>query len=1032
MRQIEDNISLLVQNHFPDFYKEDGQVFVEFVKEYYNWAQESNNHLFFSRNLLEYRDIDSTIDEFLVHYKNKYLADAPVFYDKTRSNVKHSLDFYRSKGTERGTKLVFQEVWGLSDVEIYFPGKDLLKASDGEWYVPVYLEVDLSEKTKTFIGKQIYGSVSGATAFVEGVGRKAVKGKHFDVLFLTGKKGNFVLGDLITADGNLSESPSVIGSLTNIEIEDSGRDFSVGDIVDVISTRLGKQGKARITSVVNSTGKVTFTLVDGGTGYRLITQPIVAEKTLLVANKTSSNVYITDFSVDEIVIQPLANVTFNTSNAYFALGSLFTGSNSIADVATGRVLGNSQKDITGTATANTTSAIVIGTGTSFNTQLLASDYIRFSSCTSIFQVSSVTNATHLTLSANGPSVVANSITMANGFVNLIVTSGSFALADRIKNTTGLISSYVDTSATGVMIGSNSGAIGLTSVSNTFSSNDYNFIYGLTSNVYANVSLVGIGSGANVSIGSLTDSEIVFLNNDLIGSNNAIANVILTGTASSNLTSPQVNGVGTLFTDELYRGAYIKFTSNNTVFQVNSVTNNTVLILTANGPAASANLININSGPYRTLPLNSLKFGFPKLQTGNSSTILNLVLDRGSYEIGTIASLTGINPGSNYNINPIMLTRDVAIAGFNRRDLHVETENTVGSFIVGEEVNQSFSRPSYTFSMSGANVGFTPLETVTQQTGPSTNAYGEVVSSNTTVAVVYTSGTFINSTIGSTLSGTVTSNASSPQVNGTSTAFNTELAANDYIKFSGNNLLFQVNSITNSTVLFLKTNGPVLTAGNTVAKASNVAVGLSSGKYFFVNTAIQNTVITASRGSVISTGSGFINLKRKTFNQSFTPLVQIAGTFSGATANVVSVTQIANSSLMGNNAIISTFAGVVNGSIGTLSVVDSGYAYEDGEDVTLSVDSNDFVATGFANLINQGIGEGYFRSTRGFLNSDKYLHDGRFYQAYSYQVKASVSLNVFGDTLKKLCHVAGTELFGNVLKTSDVDVSITSTGVQIET
>ncbi|NBR22684.1 MAG: hypothetical protein EBU08_02630 [Micrococcales bacterium] len=932
MRQIEDNISLLVQNHFPDFYKEDGQVFVEFVKEYYNWAQESNNHLFFSRNLLEYRDIDSTIDKFLVHYKNKYLADAPVFYDKTRSNVKHSLDFYRSKGTERGTKLVFQEVWGLSDVEIYFPGKDLLKASDGEWYVPVYLEVDLSEKTKTFIGKQIYGSASGATAFVEGVGRKAVKGKHFDVLFLTGKKGNFVLGDLITVDGSLSESPSVIGSLTNIEIGDSGRDFSVGDVVDVISTRLGKQGKARITSVVNSTGKVTFTLVNGGTGYRLITQPIVAEKTLLVANKTSSNAYITDFSVDEIVIQPLANVTFNTSNAYFALGSLFTGSNSIADVATGRVLGNSQKDITGTATANTTSAIVVGTGTSFDTQLSTSDYIRFRSCTSIFQVSSVTNATHLTLSANGPSVVANSITMANGFVNLIVTSGSFALADRIKNTTGLISSYVDTSATGVMIGSNSGAIGLTSVSNTFSSNGYNFIYGQTSNVYANVTQVGTGSGANVSIGSLTDSEIVYLNSDLIGSNNAIANAILTGTASSNTTSPQVNGVGTLFTNEMYRGAYIKFTSNNTVFQVNSVTNNTVLILTANGPAASANTINIKPGPYRTLPLTSLKFGFPKLQTGNSSTILNLVLTRGSFEIGTIASLTGINPGSNYNINPIVLTRDSAIAGFNRRDLHLEVSNTTGTFVIGEEVTQNFSTPSYTFSMSGANTGFTVLETVTQQTGPSTNAYGEVRSSNTTVAVLYTtSGNFINSSIGATLS-----------------------------------------------------------------------------------------------------GSGFINVKRKTFNQSFTPLVQLTGTFSGATTDVGTVTQIANSSLMGNNAIISTFAGVVNGSIGTLSVIDSGYAYEDGEDVTLSLDSNPYVATGFANLINQGTGEGYFRSTKGFLNSDKYLHDGRFYQAYSYQVKASVSLNVFGDTLKKLCHVAGTELFGNVLKTSDVDVSITSTGVQIET
>jgi len=122
----------------------------------------------------------------------------------------------------------------------------------------------------------------------------------------------------------------------------------------------------------------------------------------------------------------------------------------------------------------------------------------------------------------------------------------------------------------------------------------------------------------------------------------------------------------------------------------------------------------------------------------------------------------------------------------------------------------------------------------------------------------------------------------------------------------------------------------------------------------------------------------------------------------------------------------------NGSIASISVIDSGYAYEDGEDITITKEGSTFVATGYANLINQGVGEGYFKSTRGFLNSDKYIHDGSFYQAYSYQVRASVALGVYADTLKKLSHVAGTELFGNLIKTSNVDVQITSTGVEIDT
>jgi len=88
MKEIEDNISIFVQNHFPDFYNEQGNNFIEFVKEYYNWTQQTNNNIYFARNLLEYRDIDKTIDEFLYHFKEKYLPGAPVFYNKTRSNVK--------------------------------------------------------------------------------------------------------------------------------------------------------------------------------------------------------------------------------------------------------------------------------------------------------------------------------------------------------------------------------------------------------------------------------------------------------------------------------------------------------------------------------------------------------------------------------------------------------------------------------------------------------------------------------------------------------------------------------------------------------------------------------------------------------------------------------------------------------------------------------------------------------------------------------------------------------------------------------
>jgi len=1040
MRDIEDNISVLVENHFPQFYREQGNTFVNFVKEYFVWAEQTNNNIYFTRNLLEYRDIDKTIDTFLTHFEQKYLVNTPVDFDLSRFNIKKSKDFYSSKGTERGTKLLLNRVYGASDVELYFPSKDIIKASDGEWVVPVYLELSLSPKTASFQGKQVSGSFTGATAFVEGVSRKMINGKYIDVLSLSNVRGYFSYDEIITADGDLNDCPRVIGSLTEITIDDAGRNFAVGDVVDVISSRRGKQGKARINSVQASTGKVTFTLLDGGSGYRLETVPVIAEKMLVVSNKTFSNSYIPDFEIDETVYQPLANITFYSSNTSFELETVVVGSNSTANVAQGRVVGRQQKTIRGLASSNSTSNTVTGINTSFMEDVATNDYIKFQACTSTFQVSSVLSNTSLALTTFGPNVLANTVVSANGSMLLIVTSGNWFNADRIYNSSALVSSYSDLTASGLVVGVNASAIGLVSVVNTFTPNNYNFIYGGSSNVYANVNIVGTGSGATFQVGSLTDEEVVYLNTDRIGENNAITTVQLSGTVSANATSPQVNGVGTSFTTQLYKGAYFKFYGSSLVYQVNAISNNTILTLTTNGRAAVGNTYSITNGAYTTLPINALKYGFPKLPTANLSTIINNALTRDDYAIGTIASLTGINPGTGYNISPFVLTRDEDIAGFERRDLSVSISNTVGTFLVGEEITQDFSAPSYTLSTSGSNTSFIVNETITQVINTTANGYGQLISSNTSASVITVSGisnssfgnSFVNSGFSSVLTGTVTSNTTSPQVNGVGTSFTSEISAGDYIKFSGNNLLFKVNSITNNTILSLTTNSALILSTNTIIKATNVAVGMTSGTFFFVNTAIANTQLSLSRGSVINVSPNLLSVKRKTFNQTFTGNVQITGSLSGATADVNSVTQIEDSALMGNNAVVNSFAGIVSGSVTGLSVIDSGFAYEDGELITLVKENSSYVATGFANLINQGIGEGYFKSTRGFLNSDKYIHDGDFYQFYSYQVKTSLPLNTYGETLKKLVHVAGTKLFGNVVKTSNVNVTITTSGVEIST
>ena len=140
MKDVEKLISPLIENQFPSFYREEGTQFIAFVKAYYEWLETSGNVLDRARNLPNYRDIDTTLDEFIVHFKEKYLKN--IQFDTATNKkllVKNSLDLYRSKGTERSIDLFFKLVYGTS-AEVIYPSDNILRLSDGVFEKPEYLE----------------------------------------------------------------------------------------------------------------------------------------------------------------------------------------------------------------------------------------------------------------------------------------------------------------------------------------------------------------------------------------------------------------------------------------------------------------------------------------------------------------------------------------------------------------------------------------------------------------------------------------------------------------------------------------------------------------------------------------------------------------------------------------------------------------------------------------------------------------------------------------------------------------------------
>ena len=329
---IEKFVSPFIPQQFPAFYKEEGPNFIAFLKAYYEWMESTGQTIERARSLFELADIDSTEAAFIKYFKNTYIRSLPesIISDK-RLLVKHILDLYRAKGTPRAYELLFRILFN-EDIELFIPGDFILKPSDAEWVIPRFIEVSDNPFLEVLTGKQIFNSSRNATAVVESVNQKIVGNKFIHVLYLSSINGRFKYGEKILCSEvpelTLDNAPTVLGSLTAIAIENGGAGFIVGDVLDVTGT--GVTGKARVASTRDENGKVSFTLVNGGSGYSLDAVVTVATALYLninnaigviengesvVSSNTSANGTVTFANTTQIqLINFSSDLSFNTGD----------------------------------------------------------------------------------------------------------------------------------------------------------------------------------------------------------------------------------------------------------------------------------------------------------------------------------------------------------------------------------------------------------------------------------------------------------------------------------------------------------------------------------------------------------------------------------------------------------------------------------------------------------------------------------------------------------------------------------------------
>ena len=699
---IEKFISPFIQSQFPDFYKSDGPNFVAFVKAYYEWLETSPNPLYKARELYDMMDVDRTAEDFVKYFKNKYMFSIPqsAVADK-RLLSKHILDLYRSKGSLRSYELLFRLLFN-EDVSVYIPKNDIFKLSDNEWIRPKYIEVTGHQYLHELIGKRIYSSSKQSDAVVENYFVKKVNNKTINVLSISAVNGIFNYGDTIFCDdlyvnsrqnlisefeyNNLTAaeqedyslaiteatSPIIIGSLSSVGIINGGANFKPGELLSVANNGVG--GVVRVVAVRSENGKVTFELLDGGSGFSMSPSiTVLPTKVLTIENfngSFSANDSLLkehqDTNVDPELIVYQTNGSVNT-----AMGGLYSGNTTYLRLVNSNGTFDVLKPVyildrrTYLTISSPTDTLYLGEEA---TQGSANGVVTFANDTHVVIGNTngtfAANATKIVMASNS-SINATVVTVSNSIVsNSTLTSwvgggagATFTIGDLIDKeifriNSDLISSYynadMDDIAEGVSI-TITGTVGTFSAGETVTSAslvvqplDVTNIVGsfVNNQILANTTL-----GINTLNLLQTDGSYIEVYGADIGNANLVPGIVVKSTTTTSTAE-----INTLLPQQTISGTGIILNVNSTVIEVTQQTgrflSNTVITSSNSGATAT-----ITSTDYMT------DWSFPGVTGGLDKDNLNDVIDQVltiyDLEVGTITYLDNINPGQGYSTDPVV-------------------------------------------------------------------------------------------------------------------------------------------------------------------------------------------------------------------------------------------------------------------------------------------------------------------------------------------------------------------------------------------
>lgn len=301
-------LSRLISRQLPEFIREDYPTFVAFLEAYYEWLSTQDADLY------QLRDLDKTLDSFIEYFRNELAPNSltPTSTTDQRFLLQNIKDQHLAKGSEASYKLLFRLLFN-KNVTIDYPGKQILRASDGKWNQDVSIFARINAGTPDTIVGRLVDIVTPNRVIRVLVDRRQDVEVEVDRVvqispdtyeFYIDRRffGNISINDRMRYEGIFDAT--IVATTSKLSILQKGKNFKVGQLYP-IKNGDGSGSVVKIKTVDTQGGILAAEFVKYGIGYETdFTATLLAQggQTTTGAGQAALSVARTENTVTSIQI----------------------------------------------------------------------------------------------------------------------------------------------------------------------------------------------------------------------------------------------------------------------------------------------------------------------------------------------------------------------------------------------------------------------------------------------------------------------------------------------------------------------------------------------------------------------------------------------------------------------------------------------------------------------------------------------------------------------------------------------------------